>query len=164
MCVQLVGHLGWVLDAVAWVSIDNRCYRYSLFLPRSFVRYHLLSTFPLLRFDLVASDYTSHSPCTESSWRCTTGLADRGYISARRRPRTLLYQFGRPQIHLRPSLVTDAALQVGTAADTSPHVAGRERLLAFAFDALVGASRSRALGFVTVMVVSCPAVAAGPRL
>ena len=165
LCVQLVGHLGGVLDAVAWVSIDNRCYRYSLFLPGSFVRYQLLSTSPLLRFDLVASAYTSHSSCTESSWRCSTGLADRGYISAaagrgrsstsrddrgyisaRRWSRTLLYKSGRPRIHLRTLLAVGACW------------------LSLSELWFVLLRSPAAFGFcgTTVMVVSCPAVAAGP--
>jgi hypothetical protein len=38
---------------------DNRCCRFpSSYLPCLRVRYHPLSTIPLLRLDLVASDYT----------------------------------------------------------------------------------------------------------
>ena len=47
-------------SGVDWlISGCHRCYRYYSFHSRFLVRYHLLPTFPLLRFDLVASVYTS---------------------------------------------------------------------------------------------------------
>ena len=57
-CVQSVGQTGRGLKVVVGSS-DNRCCRFNHNHSRLRVRYHLLSTSPLLRLDLVVSVYTS---------------------------------------------------------------------------------------------------------
>ena len=58
-CVQMVGQLGRVLELIASGWFLRYCFPHSNFR----VRYHLLPTFPLLRFDLVALVYTSSPLC-----------------------------------------------------------------------------------------------------